>query len=266
MIKTEYTQDEKTTIFHAMLPSEPEPSVTYVFQTEGGGSMRVMMPKLFIELGDDFERWFEEERHILLRDFQYEYRRNIENRGNYYAKLVYDEFTTAWIKEEYYKDLIGFWESRNTKDLQSKTEALRGKNYEQANYLQKEINKDKNLIFKAKAALYFISQTKAFVKPDFGIPDIVPPVILHISPPVDALTEVDSASKKKKRVNSEAQERYKNVIEKYNLYKKNGHTEKMILDKLVHDFRYEINKGDDDLAKKHRRKQIQKIIRNSKEQ
>lgn len=191
----QYTQDTKTVIFHAMLPSEPEPSVTYAFVTEEGGSMVLKFPQLFIELGDDFERWYKEERHVLLRDFYNDYRQNLEHKGNYYAKLIYDEFTIAWEKEQYYKKLIEIWEDWNTKHLEKQEDQLDAKNYQQANYYQEKINENRLLMLKAKAALYFIVQTKAFVKPDFGIPDIIPPTLSKASPPAPTSTGANEESK-----------------------------------------------------------------------
>lgn len=166
MEENTYPHGVETAMFHAMIPSE---MIDF-------GFVEVKMPLLFAQKGDDFERWYNEEKHVLLRDFEHEYSGNLMSKGNYYAKLIYDKFTSAWVKEEYYKDLIDFWESQNEKDIQSKMKALRDKNYRQADYLQEEIKKNKSIILKAKAALYFINQTKAFVKSDFGIPDIIPPV------------------------------------------------------------------------------------------
>ena len=187
-LETKYQHDAKTTIYHAMMPSEPEASVTYTFVTEEGGSRAVTMPRLFIELGNDFERWFEEEKHVLLRDFHQEYRQKLESKGNYYAKLIYDEFTTAWVNEQYYKDLLEIWEDWNKKYLEKQLEESKAKNYQQANYYQEKIKENRHLILKAKAALYFINQTKAFVKPDFGIPDIVQPIVQMLIPPVATST------------------------------------------------------------------------------
>ena len=84
--------------------------------------------------------------------------------------------------------------------------------------------------------------------------------------PVATSTEIGNIPKKKKRVNSEAQNRHRRVMERYNIHNKNGHTEKMILDKLVYEFSNEYSVGDFKLNKENRRKQLQRIIRNSKEQ
>lgn len=194
-LETKYRHDAKTTIYHAMIPSEPEPLVTYTFVTEDGGSRAVTMPRLFIELGNDFERWFNEEKHVLLRDFQYEYRQKLESKGNYYAKLIYDEFTTAWVNEQYYKDLVEIWEDWNKKHLEKQLEESKAKNYQQANYIQEKIKENRHLILKAKAALYFINQTKAFVKPDFGIPDIVQPIVQMLTPPMATSTDTNEGKK-----------------------------------------------------------------------
>ncbi|MEI7581192.1 hypothetical protein [Runella sp.] len=169
MKKTKYAHDAKTTIYHAMIPSEPETLGNYALE----------FPQLFIELdelGDDFERWYNEEKHVLLKDFQHEYRENLMSKGNYYAKLIYDEFTTAWVKEQYYKDLIVFFEEDEKKHFELQVNEANSKNYQQARYHLEKRKENNKLILKAKAALYFINQTKAFVKPDFGIPDIIPPV------------------------------------------------------------------------------------------
>lgn len=193
MAKTKYTHNAETTIFHAMIPTEPEPSVTYAFVAEDGQNQAVTMPKLFIDLADDFERWYKEERHVLLRDFHHEYMEELKNRGNYYAKLVYDNFLRAWSNEPYYKRLVEIWEQRNEGHVEKMEKAIDDKNYQQANYHQEKISENKHLILKAKAALYFINQTKAFVKSDFGIPDIVPPTILNTPAP----TSTDGKQEKK---------------------------------------------------------------------
>jgi hypothetical protein len=169
MKKTKYAHDAKTTIYHAMIPSEPETLGNYALE----------FPQLFIELdelGDDFERWYNEEKHVLLKDFQHEYRENLMSKGNYYAKLIYDEFTTAWVKEQYYKDLIVFFEEDEKKHFELQVNEANSKNYQQARYHLEKRKENNKLILKAKAALYFINQTKAFVKPDFGIPDIIPSI------------------------------------------------------------------------------------------
>lgn len=161
-------------ILDLIRPSELEPSVTYTIPNGAGGNVYVKMPRLFVDLGNDFERWFREENKDLLDRFYKEFRIILKKGGREYD-IVVNDFTDAWSHEEYYKFLIGCWQIHEENYQKESEEANESKYWDgidwgKVDWCQKKLEETRILIFKAKAALYFIHKTKSIIKPHIGIP------------------------------------------------------------------------------------------------
>lgn len=188
MEENTYPYGSETAIFHAIVPTEMLDI----------GFAEVKMPLLFVQKDTDFKQWYEKKKHTLVVAFENEYHNEKKNRSNCYTQSVYDRFVAAWSHENYYQDLIELFRDEAKKTLSEKKEIRKKINLELlAKWVEdggllteeqqeawdknvslcKRINDALSVELYCKAAIYFINETKAFVKPDFGIPDIVPPIV-----------------------------------------------------------------------------------------
>lgn len=180
-------------ILDAIRPTEPEPLVTYTIPNGAGGDIYVKMPRLFVDLGDDFERWFREESKDLANRFYNEFR-VIFIKGGTECNRVVSLFAEAWSYEGYYKFLLGCWQIHEENYEKRNEEANDLEDWGKLGWCQKKLEETRILIFKAKAALYFIYKTKSIITPHIGILGTVQPITQGVS---SSATETDQKRKGK---------------------------------------------------------------------
>lgn len=159
-------------ILDAIRPTKSEPSVTYTIPNGAGGDIYVKMPRLFVDLGDDLERWCNEKKYKLRYNFYLEFHALLmEDRAK--CGRVIKLFIEAWSHEEYYKFLFEHWRIQEENYQKESEEANVSKYWDgidwgKVAWCQKKLEENRILQSKTGLALYFIRETKSIIMPHAG--------------------------------------------------------------------------------------------------